>query len=1130
MAIFIWNTRGINTKERRQDLKDQLYRLKPSFVGLVETKVKEHNSFRITRSLPQDWSFVNNYSYSPRGRIWIAWDTSLWDCKVINSSAQQITMNCSNKGGLHLGITVVYGANFKSQRLNLWNELSTISDLFADIPWAVGGDFNTARYTNEKIGGRYLSISQLRDFNECLDKCGLTDIRSTGSFWSWNNSSEGVGRITGRLDRLLGNPCWINNIPNSYYVYLNAATSDHSPLLLHLTTATASFPKPFRYFNYWAECQGYQEICKEAWGNEFDGNHLYQVICKLKLTKAKLREWSKKGFSSPKDNIFRIREAMKVLQVALDLDPLSSELHVKEKELKKELELWLGIEESQMRQKSRELWLKLGDKNSKFFYASVKNRYNKNSISHIFDKDGKAATDILKLRDDAANFYYQLYNQDSYWDFFPELTVKRKLTSEAAAWLIRDVKDEEIKSTVFQLNPDKAPGPDGFNARFFQLHWDVIGTDICKAVNFFFKHKRLVREINHTFLTLVPKSTNANSLTDFRPIACCNLLYKVITKLLTNRLQMVINDLISLNQSAFLKGRQISDCSLLAHELVRDFNKPMGSRVCMKVDLKKAFDSVNREFIYYMLHCMGFPSTWIDWIRECISTPSFSVMVEGSPAGFFCSNRGIRQGDPLSPYLFVIVMEFWSIQMDLAVAKGDIHPLKRGVPNQISHLLFADDMLVFCKGHKQTLKNLDLLFEKLRLNTGLSINKEKTKVYFSKGSRNKGELAETLGCCRGLLPVKYLGLPLSIKYPKTSNFGGLLDKLRARTEGWMTRVLSFAGRVELAKTVLLGSMNYWIQSFKLPKNIISELERIIGKFIWKEGLHSVSWDNICRPKKEGGLGLRKIKDMSRAAGVKLLWRLGSTDTLWATWMRSSYFANSSIWDYSTRLLDSGTIKFIMEARDVSAQFITRTQDQDRDSETLTWTGNSANNFSYASAWDVSRVRYPNFELYDVLWHQFHCPKWSYCLYKALSGKLLTRDRMLRFGMIQDAKCTLCDQGLESHEHLFFECPFSCYIWSCCMLKMGCSSRTSFGSINDEAAAMQQKFKRKNKLFVLSRLVLAGATWLIWKERNNRVFQKISSSKVEVVRRLYEDILVLLRTCHWKTGNDANSKAILNNWE
>jgi len=145
MSIYIWNTRGINTTERRQDLKDQLLRLRPSFVGLVETKVKEHKSFRITRCLPHDWSFVNNYSHSPKGRIWIAWDRYIWDCKVIASSAQQITMECINKGGLQLGFTVVYEANFKSQRASLWNELISIANLFVDIPWAVGGDYNTDR-------------------------------------------------------------------------------------------------------------------------------------------------------------------------------------------------------------------------------------------------------------------------------------------------------------------------------------------------------------------------------------------------------------------------------------------------------------------------------------------------------------------------------------------------------------------------------------------------------------------------------------------------------------------------------------------------------------------------------------------------------------------------------------------------------------------------------------------------------------------------------------------------------------------------------------------------------------------------------------------------------------------------
>lgn len=834
------------------------------------------------------------------------------------------------------------------------------------------------------------------------------------------------------------------------------------------------------------------------------------------------------GVSSPKNTIAKIRDALKDLQDSLDIDPLSSVLHIKEKQLKMELEKWLGIEESQLRQKSRELWLNLGDKNTKFFYSSLKNRYNKNSISHLFDGEGRAATDIIKLRNEAVDFYDKLYNQDSYWNYFPELTVKRKLTPEAAAWLIRDVTDNEIKSTMFQINPDKAPGPDGFNARFFQLHWDSIGLDMCKAVRYFFTHKKLVREINHTFLTLVPKSNNASSLSDFRPIACCNLLYKLITKLLTNRLQMVIDDLISLNQSAFLKGRQISDCSLLAHELVRDFNKPMGSRVCMKVDLKKAFDSVNREFIYYILHCMGFPHTWIVWIQECISTPTFSVMVEGSPAGFFYSNRGIRQGDPLSPYLFVIAMEFWSIQMDLAVAKGEIHPLKRGVPNQISHLLFADDMLVFCRGHKQSLKNLDILFEKLQLNTGLAINKEKTKVFFSKGCKNRSELAESLGCSHGSLPVKYLGLPLSIKYPKSKDFGCLIEKFRAKTEGWMTRVLSFAGRVELAKTVLLGAMNYWIQSFKLPQTVIKELERIICNFIWKGGMHTISWDTICRPKKEGGLGLRKIKDMSNAAGIKLFWRLCTTNSLWASWMKKRYLMEVSLWNATVKLTDSGTMKFILQSRDFANIYVDRHIQEDG-SEKLIWIGNSKHIFSYASAWEVLRTSHERYHFHNLLWHQNHCPKWSCCLYKSLIGKLPTRDRLCAFGITQERICVLCNQGDESHSHLFFNCPFSRYIWNRCMLKLGLDGN-SIGTLVDEARNIQMVFGNKNKLYMLSRLVLAGSTWHIWKERNERIFQKNQMSKVVVFRRLYEDILLLMRTCHWKIGSNSNTEAILSNWE
>ena len=206
-----------------------------------------------------------------------------------------------------------------------------------------------------------------------------------------------------------------------------------------------------------------------------------------------------------------------------------------------------------------------------------------------------------------------------------------------------------------------------------------MANDVTHAIQSFATSGKLLREVNHTFVTLVPKSTNASSLSDYRPISCCNVLYKIITKVLSNRLKLVIDELISENQSAFIHGRLISNAILLAHELVRDFTNPMGSRLCMKVDEEKAYDNVNREFIYFMMHCIGFSSKWIGWIRACIESPLFSIMINESPSGNFTSSRGIRQVDPLSPYLFVIVMEFCSLSMELATVSGKIQPLRREV-------------------------------------------------------------------------------------------------------------------------------------------------------------------------------------------------------------------------------------------------------------------------------------------------------------------------------------------------------------------------------------------------------------------------------------------------------------------
>ena len=192
---------------------------------------------------------------------------------------------------------------------------------------------------------------------------------------------------------------------------------------------------------------------------------------------------------------------------------------------------------------------------------------------------------------------------------------------------------------------NKSPGPDGFPCEFLKTTWPVIAHDFTVAVQSVFRLGFLPKGINSTILALVPKKTTSAEMRDFRPIACCNVLYKVISKILANRLKVFLPRMISENQSAFVKGRLLMENVLLASELVKDYHKDsVSSRCVMKIDISKAFDSVQWPFLLQILVVVGFPERFIHWIKLCVTTPSFSVQVNGDLAGHFQSSRGLRQG------------------------------------------------------------------------------------------------------------------------------------------------------------------------------------------------------------------------------------------------------------------------------------------------------------------------------------------------------------------------------------------------------------------------------------------------------------------------------------------------------
>ncbi|OWM79398.1 hypothetical protein CDL15_Pgr022810 [Punica granatum] len=194
---------------------------------------------------------------------------------------------------------------------------------------------------------------------------------------------------------------------------------------------------------------------------------------------------------------------------------------------------------------------------------------------------------------------------------------------------------------------------------------------------------------------------------DFRSIACCNTIYKCITKILANRVEGVLPDLVSMNQSAFIKGRRISNNILLAHEFMRNYHPKGVSSLCaIKIDLVKAFDSIDRRFLDCLLRAISFPDKIVRWIKACISTPWYSVAVNGSLAGYFKEGKGLRQGDPLSPYLFILAMEIFTQMPDSAASEGKLgfHPKCQGL--FLTHLCFADDLMVFTDGELSSIRTL----------------------------------------------------------------------------------------------------------------------------------------------------------------------------------------------------------------------------------------------------------------------------------------------------------------------------------------------------------------------------------------------------------------------------------------
>ncbi|XP_042485314.1 uncharacterized protein LOC122065562 [Macadamia integrifolia] len=325
-------------------------------------------------------------------------------------------------------------------------------------------------------------------------------------------------------------------------------------------------------------------------------------------------------------------------------------------------------------------------------------RRMKNSFKYLKTDDGTLISDKAHLEEYVTGYYGLFHKGIPLTDHMDLLQCIPKVLEERDRGRLDGIpSDTEIKGAVWDLDPDSAPGPAGFPEAFYKSCWDIISSDVCRAIKWFFKTSFMPYGINNNFLVLIPKTEEALSLDKFRPLCMGNFFYKIISKVLTMRLTRVLPKIIFEEQGAFQKGKIIHSNISLASELANMmFASTRGGGMGLKIDIQKVFETISWNFIFHILRRFGFFEKWISWIYQILASARISVLLNGGPVGYLSVERGLRQGDPILPMLFIIAKEVLCRGLSELLANKSIKTLSgpRGAIT-LTHILFVDDVFIF---------------------------------------------------------------------------------------------------------------------------------------------------------------------------------------------------------------------------------------------------------------------------------------------------------------------------------------------------------------------------------------------------------------------------------------------------
>ncbi|GJY24381.1 RNA-directed DNA polymerase, eukaryota, reverse transcriptase zinc-binding domain protein [Tanacetum coccineum] len=871
---------GICNKDMQKEVKKFIKDEKLSICATLETHLKKKQMHKVCSFVFGGWSWVSNIKECDKGcRIIIGWNEEDVKVMVINSCKQAVLclveiIDSKQK----FFCTFVYAANTGKKRKMLWRELCKCKSFIDDKPWVLMGDWNVSLNIEDHSEGGSCKTSDMIDFQECLDAIGIEDINCSGIHFTWVQSrKDPKSGVMKKIDRVLGNIEFMIQYTNSHAIFLPHLTSDHSPAILVLPDKKKKRNNAFRFSNFITDKPEFINVVQDKLNIHIDGCMMYKVVKKLKCLKPHMKaiSWS---YGNLHEKVIEWREKLIVAQKDIDKDPHNARLKKLETEILKEYITAKNDEDNLLAQKAKIDWLCDGDKNSKYFHNVIKGRAHRNRIEAVCNEKGERFEGDQIAEQFVKHFQSFLGNARPVQKFDLGKLKSKTVSSEDAVNMVRMVNDGEVKAALFDICDNKAPGPDGYTAKFYKKASSVVGKDMCDAIKEFFKNGKILGEVNATLITLVPKSNTPQRVSDYRPIACYNI--------------------------------------LLAQELLKGYNRKNGARrVALKIDIQKAYDTVNWDFLEECLHMFQFPNKMIEWIMVWF--------------GYFKGGRGLRQGDPISPYIFTLVMEVFSLILKQQIKEEGKFKYHWGCKDlKISHLCFADDLLVLCYGNLKSVQVIKKAMDLFSAVTGLNPNIGKSTVFFGNVQNNvKQEILSILPFQVGSLPVSYLGVPLITKQLSYTDCKCLIDRVQAKVTNWLNKMLSYAGRLQLIASILSSMQVYWASVFILPKTVTKEIDRMLKGFLWcqgdlSKGKAKIAWKQVCRTKEEGGLGIKDLSKWNEVLMSKHLWNAATMkESIWVNWISKNRLKGASIWEIDCDNNASSGWKSILGLRDKMRQHI-----------------------------------------------------------------------------------------------------------------------------------------------------------------------------------------------------------------